>query len=248
MFARSLARLAAALPAPIKFSLTRVRGPYTALMSAGQPAIEVRCKAGTFRWRIDARTSQRHLLGTYEPYMQDALLKYIRPGDTVYDVGANVGFHSLFAALLVEGGRVLSFEPNAWNLVSLKAHVAANPTLRIVVYEHALSDRCGVAQMVEFGNSSQCGIVDGEGEATEAKTIDSLVLTGQVPAPNLIKIDVEGHEVPVLRGAKETLNRYGPVVCCDYNDGTTLPTVKELLSPKGYVIFPGPPIVAVPHK
>lgn len=80
----------------------------------------------------------------------------------------------------------------------------------------------------------------------EVDTIDRLV--GLIPAPNTIKIDVEGHEERVLRGGMTTLARYRPVVLVDWNDDMTLRCVSALLTPLGYRILPGPPVIALPYS
>ena len=80
----------------------------------------------------------------------------------------------------------------------------------------------------------------------EARTLDALVSDGGLPAPSVIKVDVEGSEMAVLRGAIGLLAKHRPVVLCDYNDGTTLATVQNQLQPLGYVVSEGPPVIAVP--
>ena len=79
----------------------------------------------------------------------------------------------------------------------------------------------------------------------EANTVDDLVHCGRIAPPTLLKIDVEGHEASVLQGSRATLQKYKPVVLCDYNEGDTLLDVRELLLPLGYVVSPGPPVTAV---
>ena len=79
----------------------------------------------------------------------------------------------------------------------------------------------------------------------EARTLDSLVERLHIPVPNLIKIDVEGHEECVLWGAVKTLRESSPVVLCDYNDSNTFDMVARILQPMGYSVFPGPPVHAV---
>lgn len=77
--------------------------------------------------------------------------------------------------------------------------------------------------------------------------MDSLVSEGHIPPPRVIKLDVEGHEPQVIEGSMSTLQNYNPVILCDYNDSTTLPSLSGLLVPLGYSISEGPPIIALPR-
>jgi FkbM family methyltransferase len=246
MFARTLARTAAVVPTPVKYALARYKKFFTRLMSAGQGIVRVTTDAGSFRWRVDELTSQRHLLGTYEPYMQQCFRQYVSAGDVVFDVGAHAGFHSLFLGLLAGEGTVFAFEPNPRNLASIRSKIALNPELPVIVLPFALSDRRGPVHLVPQADTSQCAIAESGGEIVQARTIDDLVAAGVVPPPAFLKIDVEGHEAAVLEGARHTLAAHKPIVVCDYNDGTTLQAVQAMLAPAGYTVRDGPPVVAIP--
>jgi hypothetical protein len=63
----------------------------------------------------------------------------------------------------------------------------------------------------------------------------------------MIKIDVEGEEEKVLRGSRETLSKFRPIVLCDYNDDKTLTLVSRILLPLGYEVLSGPPVIGVPR-
>jgi len=247
MFARILASIAAALPSSLKYKLNWAKAIYTLAMSLGQHVMEVRTVAGTLYWEIDKLTSQQHILATYEPYMQRAFLKWVHSGSVVYDIGAHVSFHSLFCGLLVgSSGRVFAFEPGPEARASLMRQVAVNPGIPVTVLPYAISDRSGTAWLDTSRGSSQCFISDRGSIAVEARTIDALVMEG-LPAPDVMKIDVEGHEKAVINGALDTLRTNNVIVLVDWNDATTLDTVRELLSPLGYSISEGPPIIVLPR-
>jgi hypothetical protein len=163
--------------------------------------------------------------------MQEAFLQFVHPGSVVFDIGANAGFHSLFCGLLVKpSGRVVAFEPNPESRKSLLGQVQANPELSVITLPFALSDYSRLA---------------GEGRLiVEVTTVDSLVEREHIPPPDIMKIDVEGYEEQVLRGSKDTLRRYHPVVLCDYNGPNTFDLVTRVLKPLGYGISAGPPVVA----
>jgi FkbM family methyltransferase len=247
MIGRGLARIAAALPYSAKTRFRRLKPIYARVMRVGGDTLEVTTAAGSFRWTVDRLTSQRHILGTYEPDMQRSLLKYVCAGAVVYDVGAHVGFHTLFAARLTgREGKVISFEPNSRNLCTLRAQVAANPELPITVIGEALGPARGHVRFDNSGDSSM-GRIDERGQVVvPVTTVDYLVSAGHIPPPHVIKIDVEGYEELVLEGARSTISRYMPVILCDYNDHTTLGMIQRVLSPLGYWVEGGPPVIAMP--
>jgi len=245
MMASSLTWLTSVLPSSFKYKLAGLRPLYTRILGFGQPLATVHSAAGSFRWTIDELTSQAYLRAAHEPAMQQLFLRHLRPGSVVWDVGAHAGFHSLFAALLVRPtGRVFAFEPSPRTRDSLEFRVRANPELDVVVMPYALGDCCSVLGM-ETSRGSQSHISESARWTVEGRTIDSLVDEGCCPPPDLIKIDVEGYEEPVLRGALETLRKFSPILLCDYNDSNTFELVARNLTPLDYDVRPGPPVCAV---
>lgn len=166
--------------------------------------------------------------GQWEPHETKALLDLIRPGDTVVDVGANLGWHSVqFAQRTGRDGRVLSFEPEPGNFALLLENLALNEVADSVVPRQlALLDRKGV---VEFELSSfnygdhrvrfdpmPAGIPDLYAEhareviQVKASTLDDALSPagsrheGRV---RLAKLDCQGSEAAILLGGSETLRR-----------------------------------------
>lgn len=144
-----------------------------------------------------------------------------RPGDVVYDVGANIGLYTLVAARAVGPlGRVYAFEPHAANLVSLLRNVAINQfNDRVTILASALGAVHGLAtfnyaQLRSGSSGSQLGHAVAEsGEAftplaAELKhvaTIDGLLKGRHLRPANLVKIDVDGNEPAVLAGMSRFL-------------------------------------------
>jgi FkbM family methyltransferase len=241
MITRTLTAITASLPSSLKHRLAWARGAYTRVLAWKQPTCSVTTISGyTFQWRIDSLTHQQHIRGTPEPYMQEAYKHFVRPGMIVYDIGASVGFHSLLLATM--GAKVYSFEPNPFSYPSLLRQIATNPELSIHPQPYALSDECGNTglhtEWKSMAYTSMSYIADTGRTIIERRTLDSLDL----PPPDLIKIDVEGHEVRVLKGGLEKLKLHRPIILCDYHDERTFPTVKELLEPIGYEVTYKPPI------
>lgn len=246
MFARTLAAIVSKLPSSVKYRMGKLKPIYTTAMGLGQPDTVVETSIGKLHWQIDALTSQQFLLGTYERYMQDAFRKYVSPGSIVFDVGAHVGFHSMFCGLLVgPTGKVVAFEPNPISRSSLEGQIRVNSNLPVEVVPYALGDAVGIADFdATLGYQSR--LMPTGKSKVEVRTLDSLV-PGDLPVPNVIKIDVEGEEENVLRGSLKTISTYRPIVLCDYNDHKTLTCVSRILLPLDYEILSGPPVIGTPH-
>jgi FkbM family methyltransferase len=139
----------------------------------------------------------------HEPVVKEFLLTRFRPGEVFVDVGANVGAYSLRAAL--QGMIVHSFEPNPGNVRILRRNSEING-LAIDLHECALGASEGTANLSAGGAASR---ISDEGELTvQVRTLDSFHL----PQVDLLKVDVEGYELEVLRGAIETLERCHPAI------------------------------------
>ena len=149
-------------------------------------------------------------LGTYEPEAQAAFARLIREGDVVYDVGANAGFFTLLAAKLAgERGTVYAFEPFPRNVSHLRRHLQLNG-VNATVLDVALSSKSGTARFASAAHASM-GKLDTAGDLeVHTETVDELVRTGRILPPSFIKMDVEGAEYDVLRGAADTLSRHRP--------------------------------------
>jgi FkbM family methyltransferase len=163
------------------------------------------------RW-IAGSAIHRCWLGFYECGKQQQISREVRPGTVFHDVGANVGLYSLLAAELVGPGRVFAFEPVPRNLAYLRKHLALNRVANVEVLGVALSDTNGCARF-EIEQTGFMGRLSGDGGITvPTATLDSLVEGGKVLPPNYVKMDIEGAELLALRGARETFQRYRPVL------------------------------------
>ena len=247
MFGRTLAKIAARIPSAWKYKTVRLQPLYTRFMRLGQRTVVVHTESGQFLWVLDGLTSQGIVLGTYEPYMQEALRRFLKPGAIFYDIGAHAGFHSLFGAQLVApGGRVFAFEPNPGSQQSIERQISANPDLQVTLVPYAALDRCGTVRFTASGSQSQGHVADNGSIIVEARTLDALVIDGGFPTPSVMKVDVEGSELAVLQGALVLITKHRPVILCDYNDAATFVSVQKQLQPLGYIVEKGPPVIAVP--
>lgn len=186
------------------------------------------------------RSNAGYMLGTTEPRVQHAFASLIQPRMVIYDVGANVGFFTVIAARLSPQGRVVAFEPLPENSERIRHNVALNNLQNIIVRSEALSDTDAQAQFqvsaeptwgqlvsVSKGIGPKVGTID-----VKVSRLDSLVEAGEIPTPALIKIDVEGAEAGVLRGAERTLRQARPILLIELHG--TNQTVACLLESLAY--------------
>jgi FkbM family methyltransferase len=164
---------------------------------------------------VDLSCEKYYWLGTHEEPVQAALAAQVRPGFIVYDVGAHVGFFTLLASRLAgDGGRVYAFEPRPDNVERLRRNVEANRAKNVEVIAAAASDREGDAAFV-MSDSTLEGRLAGPAVRSAATvrtaTIDALARDRLAP-PDLIKIDVEGAEGAVIRGAARTIDLHRPAL------------------------------------
>ncbi|MGH7448831.1 MAG: FkbM family methyltransferase [Longimicrobiales bacterium] len=154
----------------------------------------------------------RILGGTYEPEQTRLFQDHIPAGATVLDIGAHVGYYTLLASVLAgAGGRVCAFEPDPMNHAFLRRHIALNHLGNVAVENVAVSDRGGTASFA-FGTGSGTGRLDAGGTlAVRTVRLDDYCRASGL-APGFLKIDVEGAELNVLRGAAEVIGSHHPVI------------------------------------
>lgn len=154
-----------------------------------------------------------------EPETAQWLRESIKPGDVFFDIGACVGSYSLIAASL--GATVHAFEPMALNYSHLQQNIWLNNVENITAWPIALSAETGLVRFALStpiaGAASHTQLENGETSVIDANktvtqtalafTLDELIATFQLPAPDHIKIDVDGAEDMVAEGARETLRK-----------------------------------------
>jgi FkbM family methyltransferase len=186
--------------------------------------------------------------GVYEPDLVGLYKSVLRAGMTVLDVGANIGYFSALAAGLV-GRTVFAFEPSPACFSHLTRNLAPFPTAQ--ASQVAIGDQNGTAQFRfsqlpdETGWGSLIPDQNGSMQETEIPvlTLDSWAHERNLQRVDFLKIDVEGAEYRVLRGALETLSQYRPIVVAELNavclarDGRQPSDVLGLLRSVGYRNF-----------
>lgn len=145
----------------------------------------------------------------YEQDFQEAMLAAVRPGDVVWDIGANVGLYTCrFAELAGSGGHVYAFEPSPQNLERLRQATSDYP--QVTVMPIGLGESDGESALLQgaddLGATSRV-VAPGIAGATEivVRQGAGLVASGEARSPTMAKIDTEGFELDVLRGIEPLL-------------------------------------------
>lgn len=175
-------------------------------------------------------------LGTYELAKQIALQRFVKPGMVVYDIGAQAGFYTLFFSRLVgEAGRVYAFEPCPYEAHFLVNHVRINELANVRIVQAAVGERTGLVGMTIDRGMTQNQICN-RSESVLAVPAVTLDRSGLEP-PDLIKMDVEGAESLVLKGARDTLCNARPVVFIALHGPEQRAECVGILRSSGYGIY-----------
>jgi FkbM family methyltransferase len=230
--------------------------------------ITVKLPAGEHRMRFDLDPGRftegailKFLAGgrLYEPEIAEVFNRAIQPGDTVFDVGANVGIFTVLAARLAgPDGCVVGFEPAPDNLERLTANLALNELANVTVVTQPVSDRiCDVTFHLCSDNEGEHSLWNPANHPFHPKsrenfrpiamtttTIDNEVARLGLAPPRLIKIDAEGAEQLVLAGAAELLGEYEiPYIIAELNDialtqmGSSQAELRGFMADLGYDTF-----------
>jgi FkbM family methyltransferase len=190
----------------------------------------------------EPRYESGHLLGTHDPTVQGVLVSHLKPGNCFYDIGAHVGFFSMLAAGLVgEKGFIVALEPDRRNVALLRETLARNSlglitdVVNQAAWSHAGNVNLLSANPGPHSNTGMSKVVSGnlsDSYEVSCTTLDKLSKTH--PAPTLIKIDVEGAESEVLKGAEELFTHSRPHLICEVHDPGNASFVESWLNNKNY--------------
>jgi FkbM family methyltransferase len=162
----------------------------------------------------------------WEEHVVEVLEEHVRPGSVVIDVGAHIGTHTLTLARLVgPEGRVYAFEPVRKIYRELVRNLALNGVTNVVPLRYALGKGAPrVIEMKPITPGEEGGTAVGRGgDPVELRTLDSFGFEGV----SLVKIDVEGYELPVLDGAEQTIRRSRPALVVEILGGYHYETAPE---------------------
>lgn len=197
--------------------------------------------------------------GNFDKFFWDVLSKIDLKGKVILDIGSHIGFHTMcFAELVGTNGKVLSFEPNIFNIERMNFILEKNKDLksRIEVCNYAISDKKGLidfsfSKEIDNGfssgsfisgaitpyNETQYKDIGFEKIRVKTVTLDSLMDKFSIDhKPNYIKIDIEGAEDLALAGAKEFTEIYKPTYLIELHTFTNIIETFQFFSERKYEI------------
>ena len=203
-----------------------------------------RCRHGLFMYnRNDSFIGRAlDLYGEWCEFEIQLLRRFIRLGDTVIDAGANIGTHALaFANLVGPTGLVHAFEPQRRNFMILAGNVALNALGNVICHQEAIGETNARIKLPPLPppdthfNFGSVSIAQGSeaGEDAPLVTLDSLDL----PDCRVIKIDTEGMEPQVLRGAQNLIERRRPILYLENYEQGGSKQLAPILDEIGYLAW-----------
>lgn len=155
--------------------------------------------------------------GHWEPHVLKACESVLERGDVFYDIGANIGYMSLSVAdHFSDTVEVIAFEPQADLAEAIDRSIVLNDFRRVRVIDCMLGSEAGEAELYMTAHSTHASALPREQRARKMlcrkSALDVLVSSGELPPPNVVKIDIEGGELECFRGAQVTLKKYRPHV------------------------------------
>ena len=198
-----------------------------------------------WRARVDVRMSEKigqaiYYYGIFDPIVPEALWRLLDRGETGADIGANIGQNtSVLAARSGPNGHVIAFEPHPVTFAELRENQAFwrhCPFAAVQLENVALGGQDGEAVLATEGCLSDAALGgSGKGVLVPVRRLDDYLV--HVPQVSVCKVDVEGHELSVLQGARETLQRKAirDLVFEDFNPQPS--QVTQLLQQNGFQVF-----------
>ncbi|WP_164744180.1 FkbM family methyltransferase [Paenibacillus barengoltzii] len=173
---------------------------------------------GSTFWGIEKEYIYSNLKSNKEYYEKkdlDRFVKYIPNNSVIYDIGANIGNHTVFFKKYYKASKIFSFEPVPTNFELLKKNVFENSLSDIELFNVGVGETYKKSSVItNQTNMGECKLYD-----SPAGNIDVLPIDGQdFDVPDFVKIDVEGDELNVLKGMSNTLTKYNPVIWIEINN------------------------------
>lgn len=188
------------------------------------PVLECAGPLDGYRMRLDWKKDRSFAYGTWEPEVVRAISGSVLPGMTAFDLGAHGGFFTLLLSKAVgRKGKVIAFEPLPANFRVLEENVRLNSTENVTVERQAVTSQTGQFRLdvPALESSLLAGPYQDDDERgrtlVAATSLDEYVFQKEIRV-DFIKIDVEGAEDDVLRGARRTLETFHPMMVIELHN------------------------------
>jgi len=211
--------------------------PFTHTINAGP--------ATGLRFEITLPNDKAIWAGTFESEFSAALHGGIRPGDICYDIGSYRGYMSGIMAL-AGAGQVVACEPLPENVAALQRFAKLNPALPVLIQQIAIGESDGEVKFRIMPDLSMGKLATSAFQIesafekeliVEMQRLDTLIFEKGYPRPDVIKIDVEGTEVDVLRGAKKTLGECRARVFLEVHSTALMEECSQFLGSLDYRVW-----------
>lgn len=178
------------------------------------------------------------ILGTYERKQSAKFAEYCSNSSNFWDLGAHVGYYSMLYHSKNPTGKISAFEPSEVNTGLFKKHMGLNNISTYQLFEAAVSDKEGMLSFKRT-RTTVAGKLDDHGEIkVKVVKLSTMVERGELIIPDLVKMDIEGAEVNVLRDMKDIFSRKKPVLFVSTHGKKVHQDCVALLQSVGYQLTP----------
>jgi FkbM family methyltransferase len=226
--------------------------PLSLLQESRLPDCDVILNVGSFQMKVFAPRRNRigralYQTGVWEPEVTGAIRALVRADMVVYDIGGDAGYHSLlFARAVGVGGRVIVFEPIPQAQERIEENLRLNGFTNVSLQKLALGRSRGSFVLEKPFEASRINLDKASADVGDIKVelhrLDDLMASEQLPAPDFIKIDVEGAELEVLVGMEAMVARCRPTFLIELHPdflpqfGATVDDVLHWLEKRNYLL------------
>jgi FkbM family methyltransferase len=184
--------------------------------------VDVQFRGGQFSIGRDLSLYPAVRNGGFESVELDSFIPRVPVDSVVWDVGANIGIYAVLLGKAASSGRVISFEPVPETRARLERNLATNRMRNVAVHAVALSSRPGTATMEIHPEAHGCDQIvnNPEGPVVEVQTMTGDDFAAEHGDPDVIKVDIEGHEPEFFEGCSKMLERRKPLLMLEVNPTT----------------------------
>lgn len=185
------------------------------------------------RLPIYPRREKYYWTGVYEAEVQEAVVRLLKPGATVWDIGAHIGFFTALAERCVRPeGNVHAFEPSRPNRVRLEETLRLNDLTRVSIHPLAVGNSRGKRRIYEHEQSSMWSFAEQgfrRSFCVDCVTLDDLLDSPVFGMPSLVKIDAEGEELGILLSSGRLFRETKTSIIVELNDVTEVAKAQSFL-------------------